>query len=89
MPLHENAIHTPVSLPGARPNRGSHSPPWSSPAPGRGQVTVLHLNVETGAVVKIHGNITAVGQARARFSVTGSQDNQEDLLPEGAPVYLN
>ena len=41
---------------------------------------------ETGAVVKVQGTITTVDQARARFALT--QAGQENLLREGAPVYL-
>jgi hypothetical protein len=51
-------------------------------------VAVLRYSVETGAVVKVQGTVTSVDQAGARFAVTGSQTDQEDLLREGAPVYL-
>ena len=43
---------------------------------------------ETGAVVKVQGTITTVDQARAKFAVTGPWANQEGLLRQGAPVYL-
>ena len=49
---------------------------------------VLRHSVETGAVVKVQGTVTAVAQAWARFAVTGPWANQDDLLREGAPVYL-
>ena len=52
------------------------------------RVAVLRYSVETGAVVKQQGTVTAVDQAGARFAVTGPWANQEDLLREGAPVYL-
>ena len=52
------------------------------------RVAVLRYSVETGAVVKVQGTVTAVDQARTRFAVTGPWANQEDLLREGAPVYL-
>ena len=52
------------------------------------RVAVLRYSRETGAIVKVEGTITAVDHAGARFAVTGSQTGQEDLLREGAPVYL-
>ena len=52
------------------------------------RVAVLRHSVETGAVVKVQGTVTAVDQARAKSAVTGPWANQEDLLREGAPVYL-
>ena len=52
------------------------------------RVAVLRYSVETGAVVKVQGTITAVDHAGAEFTVTGSQTDQENLLQEGAPVYL-
>ena len=39
-------------------------------------------------LVKVQGTVTAVDQAGAKFAVTGPWANQEDLLWEGAPVYL-
>ena len=52
------------------------------------RVAVLRYSRETGAVVKVEGTITSVNHAGAEFTVTGSQTRQEDLLREGAPVYL-
>ena len=52
------------------------------------QVAVLRYSRETGAIVKVEGTITAVDHAGSEFAVTGSQTGQEDLLREGAPVYL-
>ena len=51
-------------------------------------MAVLRHSVETGAVVKVQGTVTAVDQARAKFAVTGPWANQEGLLRQGAPVYL-
>ena len=44
--------------------------------------------METGTVINVQGTVRAVEQARAEFSVTGPCADQEDLLREGAPVYL-
>ena len=44
---------------------------------GGAQVAALRYNVETGAVVKVQGTVTAVDQARAKFSITGPQADQE------------
>ena len=52
------------------------------------QVTALRYSVETGAVVKVQGTVTAVDQAGAKFAGTGPQAGQEDLLREGTLVYL-
>ena len=50
------------------------------------QVTVLRYSRETNTPIKVLGKITDVDQARARFAV--AQADQEDLLREGTPVYL-
>ena len=60
---------------------------WSGAEPPRGQREEFRAK-ETGTVVKVQGTVTAVDQAGAKFAVTGPWDNHEDLLPEGAPVYL-
>ena len=52
------------------------------------QVAVLRYNGETGTVIKVQGTVMAVDQVRAEFAVTGPQTDQEDLLREGTPVYL-
>ncbi len=39
------------------------------------RVAVLRYSVETGAVVKVQGTVTAVDQARTRFAVTGPWAN--------------
>ena len=41
------------------------------------QVAALRYSGETGAVVKVQGTVTAVDQARAKFSITGPQADQE------------
>ena len=51
-------------------------------------MAVLRHSVETGTVVKAQGTVTAVDQAGAKSAVTGPWTNQEDMLREGAPVYL-
>ena len=43
---------------------------------------MLRHSVETGAVVKVQGTVTAVDQAGAKSAVTGPWANQEDLLKD-------
>ena len=41
------------------------------------RVAALRYSMETGAVVKVQGTVTAVDHDRAKFSVTGPQADQE------------
>ena len=43
---------------------------------------MLRHSVETGAVVRVQGTVTAVDQAGAKSAVTGAWANQEDLLKD-------
>jgi hypothetical protein len=53
------------------------------------RVAVLRHSVETGAVVKVQGTVTAVDQAGARFAVTGPWANQEDLLKDVSAAEIS
>ena len=53
------------------------------------RAAVLSHSVETGAVVKVQGNVTAVDQARAKFAVTGPWANQEDLLKDVSAAEIS
>ena len=52
-------------------------------------MAVLRHSVETGAVVKVQGTVTAVDQAGARFAVTGPWANQEDLLKDVSAAEIS
>ena len=53
------------------------------------RAAVLGHSVETGAVVRVQGTVTAVDQARARFAVTGPWANQEDLLKDVSAAEIS
>ena len=52
-------------------------------------MAALRHSVETGAVVKVQGTVTAVDQAGARFAVTGPWANQEDLLKDVSAAEIS
>ena len=52
-------------------------------------MAALRHFVETGAVVKVQGTVTAVDQAGARFAVTGPWANQEDLLKDVSAAEIS
>ena len=52
-------------------------------------MAVLRHSVETGAVVKVQGTITAVDQAGAKSAVTGPWANQEDLLKDVSAAEIS
>ena len=70
------------------PASSSTNPEDSGYLTAGARAAALRHSVETGAVVKVQGTVTAVNQAGAKFAVTGPSANQEDLRREGAPVYL-
>ena len=53
------------------------------------RVAVLRHCVETGAVVKVQGTVTAVDQAGAKSAVTGPWANQEDLLKDVSAAEIS
>ena len=52
-------------------------------------MAVLRDSVETGAVVKVQGTVTAVDQAGAKSAVTGPWANQEDLLKDVSAAEIS
>ena len=50
---------------------------------------MLRHCVETGAVVKVQGTLTAVDQAGAKSAVTGPWANQEDLLKDVSAAEIS
>ena len=53
------------------------------------RVAVLRHSVETGAVVKVQGTVTAVDQAGVKSAVTGPWANQEDLLKDVSAAEIS
>ena len=53
------------------------------------RAAALRHSVETGAVVKVQGTVTAVDQAGAKSAVTGPWANQEDLLKEVSAAEIS
>ena len=53
------------------------------------RAAVLRHSVETGAVVKVQGTVTAVDQAGAKSAVTGPWANQEDLLKDVSAAEIS
>ena len=53
------------------------------------RAAALRHCVETGAVVKVQGTVTAVDQAGAKSAVTGPWANQEDLLKDVSAAEIS
>ena len=52
-------------------------------------MAALRHSVETGAVAKVRGTVTAVDQAGAKSTVTGPWANQEDLLKDVSAAEIS
>ena len=53
------------------------------------RAAALGHSVETGAVVKVQGTVTAVDQAGAKSAVTGPWANQEELLKDVSAAEIS
>ena len=71
------------------PASSSTNPEDSGGLTAGARAAVLRHSVETGAVVKVQGTVTAVDQAGAKSAVTGPWANQEDLLKDVSAAEIS